>query len=141
MREAFLAAFAPYAKDVVIAGEGAAFAAALVFPDFETCRGLAPGAAAATPAEIIAAPAVRAKFQALLDDFAEGAGGSSRRIARLLLLAMPPSAETGELTEKGGINQKTVLAKRAAEVSRLLSITPPAEVIAAANSAVFTANT
>jgi feruloyl-CoA synthase len=135
LREAFLAAFAPYAKEVVIAGEGAQFAAALVFPDFETCKGLAPGAAATT-ADIVAHPAVRARFQALLDDFAEATGGSSRRIARLLLLATPPSVETGELTEKGGINQKAVLAKRAAEVSRLLSITPPAEVIAAANSAV-----
>jgi feruloyl-CoA synthase len=135
LREALLAAFAPYAKDVVIAGEGAPFAVALVFPDFDACRGLGAGAAA-SPAGIIAHPTVRAKFQALLDDFAGGTGGSSRRIARLLLLATPPSTETGELTEKGGVNQKAVLAKRPADVSRLLSATPPAEVIAAANSAV-----
>jgi feruloyl-CoA synthase len=140
LRQACLAAFAPYAKDVVIAGEGGPFAAALVFPDFESCRRLGPGVAA-TPAETVAHPAVRARFQALLDDFAATAGGSSRRIARLLLLAGPPSAEAGELTEKGGINQKAVLAARAAEVGRLLSATPPAKVIAAANAAVFTAKT
>lgn len=140
LREAFLAAFAPYAKDVVIAGEGAAFAGALVFPDFEACRRLSPDAGA-TPAEIITHPAIRARFQALLDDFAEAAGGSSRRVARLLLLATPPLAETGELTEKGGINQKAVLANRAAATALLVSTGSPAEVIAAAGSGVFTAKT
>ena len=140
LREAFLTAFAPYAKNVVIAGVGAPFAAALVFPDIEACRRLGRGAAA-TPAEVVAHPAVRAKFQALLNDFAAGASGSSRRIARLLLLATPPLAEDGELTEKGGINQKAVLANRAAAAARLLSATPPADVIAAANSGVFTAKT
>ncbi len=136
----FLTTFVPYAKDVVIAGEGAAFAAALVFPDFEACRRLGPGAEA-TPYEIVAHPAVRAKFQALLDGFAAAAGGSSRRITRLLLLATPPSAEAGELTEKGGISQKTVLANRAAATTRLLSDPPPAEVIARANPRPFTAKT
>ncbi len=55
---------------------------------------------------------------------------------RLLLLATPPLAEAGEWTEKGGINQRAVLANRAVMVTRLLSATPPAEVIAAANSAI-----
>jgi feruloyl-CoA synthase len=140
LREAFLAAFAPYAKDAVIAGEGALFAAALVFPDFEACRRLGPGAEA-TASEMVAHPALRARFQTLLDDFAASTSGSSRRVARLLLLAAPPVAGADELTEKGGINQRAVLANRAAMVTRLLSATPAAEVITAANSGVFTAKT
>ncbi len=129
LREALLAAFAPFVADAVIAGEGEAFAAALIFPDFEACKSLGPGAQA-TQAAIVAHPRVRAKFQALLDGFAEGAG-SSRRIARLLLLADPASASDGELTDKGGLNRAAVLANRATSAASLFSAIPPAQVIVA----------
>ena len=131
LREAFLASFSPFVKDVAIAGEGQAFAAALVFPDFETCGGLAGDAV--TPAEIAVHPAVREKFQALLDSFVNTTA-SSRRIARLLLLIEPAAPGAGELTDKGGLNQRAVLANRAADAHRLFSATPPAQIILAAPS-------
>jgi feruloyl-CoA synthase len=130
LRDAFLAAFAPFAQDVVIAGEGEAFAAALVFPNFEACQSLAAGVAT-SPAEIIAHPHVRAKFQALLDGFAGRAEGASRRIARLVLLPTPASTAAGELTGKGSLNRAAVLANRAGEATGLLSATPSAQVIIA----------
>ena len=130
LRDAFLAAFAPFAQDVVIAGEGEAFAAALVFPNLEACQRLAAGPAA-LPAEIIAHRDVRAKFQALLDSFAGRTEAASRRIARLVLLAAPASAAAGELTDKGGLNRAAVLANRAAEAAGLFSATPSAQVITA----------
>ena len=40
LRQAFLAAFAPYAKDVVITGHDRDEVCALVFPDVEACRSL-----------------------------------------------------------------------------------------------------
>ena len=132
LRDAFLAAFTPFAKDVVIAGEGEAFAAALVFPNFEVCAGLAKEAV--TPVAIAAHPSVRGKFQALLDSFADAASGSSRRIARLLLLAEPALATDGELTDKGGLNQAAVRANRAKAVAGLFSAIPPSQVIIAATS-------
>lgn len=125
LREAILAAFAPYAADIVIAGEGAPFAAGLVFPNLGACEKLA---GRGTAAAIMAHPAVRAKFQALLDDFA-GGRTHSRRLSRLLLLLQPP--HLSEITDKRGLNRAAVLANRAAEVAGLFSAAPPAQVIVA----------
>jgi feruloyl-CoA synthase len=44
---------------------------------------------------------------------------SSARIARVLVLADPPSIDAQEITDKGYVNQRAVLAHRAAEVARL----------------------
>jgi feruloyl-CoA synthase len=50
--------------------------------------------------------------------------GSSTRIARLLVMAEPPSIDANEITDKGYINQRAVLERRAAEVARLYSADP-----------------
>ena len=49
---------------------------------------------------------------------AEG-GGSSQCPARILVLAEPPSADAGEITDKGYVNQRAVLTRRADEVELL----------------------
>ncbi|MEP7296296.1 MAG: hypothetical protein ABI702_08910 [Burkholderiales bacterium] len=49
---------------------------------------------------------------------AEG-GGSSQTPARALVLNAPPSADAGEITDKGYINQSAVLRHRAADVQAL----------------------
>jgi feruloyl-CoA synthase len=109
IREQFLEAFAPYVKDLAIAGAGEADLAGLVFADVAACRALSGLGAQALATEILAHPAVLDKFRSLLSAFA--APGSSRRIARIALLHEPP--QPGEVTEKGGLNQSAVLANRA----------------------------
>jgi feruloyl-CoA synthase len=47
--------------------------------------------------------------------------GSSQRPTRALILSTPPSLESGEITDKGYINQRAVLTRRASEVDRLYS--------------------
>ena len=47
--------------------------------------------------------------------------GSSNRIARALVLEEPPSLDAGEMTDKGSINQRAVLKRRAALVDELYS--------------------
>ena len=44
---------------------------------------------------------------------------SSARIGRVLVLADPPSIDAQEITDKGYVNQRAVLAHRAADVARL----------------------
>ncbi len=46
-------------------------------------------------------------------------GGSSGHATRALLVAEPPSVDYGEITDKGYINQRAVLARRAADVAAL----------------------
>jgi feruloyl-CoA synthase len=50
--------------------------------------------------------------------------GSSNRVARMLVLDEPPSLDAGEMTDKGSINQRAVLARRAALVAELYAGSP-----------------
>jgi feruloyl-CoA synthase len=55
------------------------------------------------------------------------------------LLAEPPSLDVGEMTDKGSINQRRVLAHRAILVEQLYADPPPANAIVAGGPAVPTA--
>jgi feruloyl-CoA synthase len=55
--------------------------------------------------------------------------GSSQRIARVVLLADPPSIDANEITDKGYINQRRALECRAGEVERLYAADPDEGVI------------
>ena len=56
-------------------------------------------------------------------------GASSMRVARALLMAEPPSIDGNELTDKGYINQRAGLERRAALVERLYADPPHDDVI------------
>jgi feruloyl-CoA synthase len=103
---------------VVITGHERDEIGVLVFPDLEACR-LNGALADATPAEIISDLEVRALFRDRLTLAADAATGSSNRVARAMLLHEPPSLDGNELTDKGSINQRAVLIRRAALVEAL----------------------
>jgi feruloyl-CoA synthase len=126
LRVAFLAHFAPYVRDVVIAGPDREELAALVFPDLDACRRLAPDLAPnAAPENLLADARVRGAFADRLATLARASTGSSNRIGRVLLLAEPPSLDAGEMTDKGSINQRQVLGRRRDLVERLYADAPP----------------
>jgi feruloyl-CoA synthase len=131
LRVAFIAHFTPFVRDVVIAGPERDALAALVLPDIDACRRVAPHLDAGTrPDALLADPQVRREFQFLLGTFASQSTGSSNRIARMAFLAVPPSLDAGEITDKGSINQRAVLRHRAAAVDALYATPAPAWVIA-----------
>jgi feruloyl-CoA synthase len=130
LRAAFIAHFAPLVRDVVIAGAERDALAALVFPDPDACRRLAPHLAPHVPvATLLADPQVRREFQFLLSTLAARSTGSSNRIARAVLLAEPASLDLGEMTDKGSINQRAVLRHRAALVDALYATPAPPSAI------------
>ena len=55
--------------------------------------------------------------------------GSSTYATRALLLIEPPSVDAGEITDKGYINQRAVLARRAALVTELYRNPPGGDVV------------
>jgi feruloyl-CoA synthase len=57
------------------------------------------------------------------------ATGSSMRIARAMLMVEPPSIDGNELTDKGYINQRAGLERRADLVARLYAQKPDQDVI------------
>src|SRR6185369_16971060 len=89
-------------------------------PNPAGCRALCPDLAADAPlAELIHRPEVRSRLAACLEAYNAENRTSSRRIARALLLAEPPSIQAGEITDKGYVNQRAVLTRRAALVEQL----------------------
>jgi feruloyl-CoA synthase len=131
LRARFLAHFAPYAKDVVIAGADLADIRVLVFPDLDGCRAIAPALASAGPADLVNDARVRAVFQGRLNAFAAAATGSSNRVVAAVLLADLPSLDAGEITDKGSINQRAVLRCRPEAVAGLYAAKPPPHVLLA----------
>jgi feruloyl-CoA synthase len=132
LRAEFIAHCAPLVRDVVLAGADRDDVAAMVFPDLEACRRLAPDVAPDASAAVLLADArVRAEFARLLAALAAPARGTSGRIVRAMLLAEPPSLDVGEMTDKGSINQRAVLAHRAGLVEELYADRPPPGVIVA----------
>jgi feruloyl-CoA synthase len=103
LRAAFIQHFAPCVRDVVIAGDRRNELAALVFP---------------------AGAIDRSDFLQKMKAFAAKSTGSSNCIRRALILEEPPSLDAGEMTDKGTINQRAVLARRAALVEELYAGSP-----------------
>jgi feruloyl-CoA synthase len=134
LRVAVLAAASPALQDAVIAGADRAEIALLGWLNVGGCHKLVgqnlPGnAAPATLPELARHPAVRAHVAQAFAQWNAAHRGSSERIARVLLLTEPPSIDVGEITDKGYINQRLALERRASEVARVFAGTPDADVI------------
>jgi feruloyl-CoA synthase len=124
----------PLVQDVVVAGLDRDAVGLLIFPRIDDMRRQFALPATLPAAEVLAEPRVRAFFQALADRLWSEGTGSATRPARWLLLAEPPSLDRGELTDKNSINQRAVLAARAALVERLYAEPPPPDVIVPAGA-------
>ena len=133
LRAQFVDHFAPLVRDAVIAGADRDDIAALVFPDVEACRKLAGLPAEAAPAAVLSDAKVRDEFRKRLGALAKQSTGGSSRVCRIVLMEEPPSLDAGEATDKGSINQRAVLGRRAALVEELYAKPPSARVIAIGN--------
>jgi feruloyl-CoA synthase len=117
VRVKLIAAGNPLIQDAVITGHDRDEVGALVFPS--------PAAKDLAPATL------RAKVASALKALA-AEGGSSMHPARALITADPPSIDANEITDKGYLNQRAVLERRAALVEKLHAKQPGADVITAA---------
>jgi feruloyl-CoA synthase len=118
LRGKIIAAGAPYIQDVVLTGLNMKEVGAMVFPT-AAVRQLSGLPADASMHDVLDTPGVLAQFQKIVDELAKNATGSANRIARLCLLADPPTIDRGEITDKGSINQRAVLTHRADTVAKL----------------------
>ena len=118
LRARIIAAGAPYVQDVVVTGLNLKEVGALVFPT-AACRFLSGLPTDASLQQVLQSAPVQGHFQSVLDTLAQSGTGSASRVARLHLMAEPPSIDKGEVTDKGSINQRAVLQHRAALVDAL----------------------
>lgn len=116
LRPDLVAACTPYAFDMVIAGQDKPFAGALIWPSPAALPLLGDNPLAKLT-EVL---------KERIGDFNRTAGGSSRRIARFIVMMEPPSIDAGEITDKGYVNQRATLERRHALVEALYA-DPPGE--------------
>ena len=120
LRVAGIAALAPLAQDIVVTGHGGDEVRFLVFPNIAACRAHAglPDSADVERGDRHH-DKVRAAIAQGLAKLKAQSGDSSGHATRALLLAEPASVDGGEITDKGYINQRAVLTRRAAAVAML----------------------
>jgi feruloyl-CoA synthase len=129
LRVGVLAAASPVLQDAAVAGENRGFIGLLAWLNPAGCQKLIGAGAPQGLAELVRHPAVRAHVGAALGRWNAAETGSSQRIARVVLLADPPSIDENEITDKGYINQRRALECRAGEVERLYAADPDEGVI------------
>lgn len=124
-----LSVLAPVAQDIVVTGHDRDGVGFLIFANPAGCRSLCPELAADLPlAQVLADARVLAHVRSGLVQLAAD-GGSSMAADRAWLMEEAPSIDAGEITDKGYINQRAVLTRRADLVERLHAAAPGAGVI------------
>jgi feruloyl-CoA synthase len=128
LRTDAIAAATPVVHDALVAGQDLPFIGLLAWPNLHACRQVV-GNLDATFADVVRHPDVIACLKRGLEAHNASCTGSSMRIARAMLMVEPPSIDGNELTDKGYINQRAGLERRADLVSRLYADKPDQDVI------------
>jgi len=117
LRVAAISAIGGAASDAVVCGEGQGGVGLMLFLEPRTCEALG-GAGAA-----------RAAVRAGLERFNANGKGGTGKVARALILPGAPDAASGELTDKGYINQALARERRPVELERLFAAEPDEDVM------------
>jgi feruloyl-CoA synthase len=99
-------------QDAVITGHDKAFLGAIIFPELNFCKKLIGTNEDIDLEKIINTPAVLGALQTVLNTFAQQNTGSSTLIKRAVFANFTLSIDKGEITDKGSINQRQILANR-----------------------------
>jgi feruloyl-CoA synthase len=103
LRDGLIKALSPLVLDLVLCDDGRPYLGVMLWPT-----------AGADPAEIARRLAAFNREQ----------HGGAARVKRALLLSEPPSANAHEISDKGTINRRAVIDRRADQVDRLFAETP-----------------
>src|SRR5690242_10225670 len=128
LRTDAIAAATPVVHDALVTGQDREFIGLLAWPNLHACRQIV-GNPDATFEEVVKHPEVIGCLKRGLEAHNASSTGSSMRIARAMLMVEPPSIDGNELTDKGYINQRAGLERRADLVERLYASKPDKDVI------------
>jgi feruloyl-CoA synthase len=128
LRVASIAAASPVLQDTLVAGQDRPYVGLLAWPNIAACR-IVAGLPDADVDTLVRHPAVIACLRDGLRAMNAEASGSSGRIGRVMLLTEPPSVDGNEMTDKGYVNQRAGLERRAAWVERLYAEPPGEDVV------------
>lgn len=120
LRVALVSAIGGAVADAVICGEGEACPAALLFLSPGFCRTLAPDAP--DLAALARAPAVLSAIRAGISAHNRSSGAATARIGRVAILPEAPDSASGEITDKGYLNQRLCRERREDIIAPLFEI-------------------
>jgi feruloyl-CoA synthase len=106
VRTAAVAAGAPLVQDIVVAGLDREEIGFLVFLSPLAVKGMGEGE-------------IQGRLEEAYRAYNEAHPASSQKVKRLVVLTEPPSIDQNEITDKGYINQRAVLTRRADVVERM----------------------
>lgn len=129
LRTRVLTTTSPALQDLTVAGHDRDYIAVLAWPSLAGVRQLCGEDAAADLAAAAASDELRDYLRERLAMMNAAAPGSSMSVRRLILLEEPPSPDANEITDKGYINQRAVLERRADLVEALYAARPGPDVI------------
>ena len=135
LRLSVISAAAPIVQDAVVTGHDREDIGLLVFLNPAGCQQVCNDKDV-TISSLVSREEIRSHLLSALQEFNSINAGNSRCISRVLLMAEPPSIDGNEITDKGYINQRAVLERRAALVERLYSdeTSPDVVIIPAQNN-------
>jgi feruloyl-CoA synthase len=117
LRLALIEAAQPLIQDAVVTGHNLNEIGVLLFPNLAACCALAEQELDAK--NLVSNPIICDAVREKINEHNRSNRGSSTTISRFLILAEPPSIDAGEITDKGYINQRSVLQCRASAVESL----------------------
>jgi feruloyl-CoA synthase len=129
LRTDAIAAATPVVQDALVAGQDRPFVGLLAWPNLHACRQIVGNPDASYEDVVTHLDVLACLKRGLQAHNASIEGASSMRIARALLMTEPASIDGNELTDKGYINQRAGLERRAGLVERLYADRPGEDVI------------
>jgi feruloyl-CoA synthase len=119
---------APIVQDAVVTGHDRDELGLLIFPNIKGCQSLcSDGDAQLEVDKLIKRPEIRAALLDRLCAYNQLYPGNSTRIAHALLMSEPADSDANEINDKGYINQRAVLDRRAELVEKLYAARPDDE--------------
>ncbi|MEN9609397.1 MAG: hypothetical protein RLZZ628_211 [Bacteroidota bacterium] len=119
LRAKLIAAGNGLIQDAVITGHDKSFLGAIIFPDLNYCKKLTGLNEDADLKTIVNQPILLEKMKETLANLAKTSTGSSTLIKKAIFADFELSSDKGEITDKGSINQRMILANRAEYVYKI----------------------
>jgi feruloyl-CoA synthase len=129
LRAQAVAAASPLIQDCVVCGQDKPYVALLAWPSIAAAKDIAADTHRTTPDEVVTSPKVKAFLKERFTAHNKEAGGSSGKVRRVMLMTEPPSVDGHEITDKGYINQRATMERRAKLVDLLYAKSPPDDVV------------
>ena len=127
LRLDLLSVLVPLCGDIVVTGQDREEIGLLMFPNREAIG--AEKLEIEESGEVLCGEALSREIATRVRQHNETVSGSSKQVARILILSEPPSLAEGEVTAKGNLNFNQILARRAALLDRLYDDSDPAVII------------